>query len=335
MIWYLPIEHEEMRYTAALDSSIRKFLQMIGLEHRVIYPNLPEEFHSPLPEGCFLNAPKTIAFKACQLAQLAREYAKGSVVSGDTVFLSDMWFPGIEAVRYLDFFCKREVKLVGILHAGSFTDTDFVRQMERWACLQETTWFSMFDKVIVASEFMKREVCSKRLLDPYKVVVSPFPLDPDTYDILHLDRYAVSAPTVLFNGRLCEEKQPELFERMEEDLSSGPFADWVSTQELGLSKKSYHELLKRSHVVVSFAKQENFGFGIAEAVNAGCFPVVPNRLVYPEFYPRECLYNTFGEACQKVKDFLRLSPEERLQTVIRVRAHLLEQIEPNMSSWFS
>lgn len=333
MIWYLPIEHEEMRYTAALDSSIRAYLHDTGREFRVLYPDLSKEFSTPLPEGCFLNAPKTIAFKSAQLAQLALAYATGSVESGDTVFLGDMWFPGIEAVRYLDFFCKKNVKLVGILHAGSFTDTDFVRQMERWACLQETTWFSMFDKVIVASEFMKRDVCSKRLLDPSKVVVSPFPLDPSSLGTLTVARYQF-CPTVLFNGRLCAEKQPELFTKMETDIFSS-LTDFVKTQSLGLTKEEYYDLLKRSQVVVSFALQENFGFGIAEAVNAGCFPVVPNRLVYPEFYPAECLYNTYEEACSKVRDFLRSSPADRLQTVKDVRTHLLQRIQPKMDLWFS
>ena len=57
----------------------------------------------------------------------------------------------------------------------------------------------------------------------------------------------------------------------------------------------YRRLLGRSDVVVSTAVQEFFGISITEAVAAGAFPVVPNRLVYPERIPPEhhadCLYD--------------------------------------------
>jgi len=55
---------------------------------------------------------------------------------------------------------------------------------------------------------------------------------------------------------------------------------------------------------VSFALQENFGYSIAEAVYLGCVPILPNRLVYPELYIEEYLYNTFDEACNMVSEII-------------------------------
>ena len=77
---------------------------------------------------------------------------------------------------------------------------------------------------------------------------------------------------------------------------------FINTLEHNFSKQEYYELLAKSKVVVSFALQENFGFSVAEAVYLGCVPVLPNRLVYPEFYPKKYLYNTFDEACKMVSD---------------------------------
>lgn len=47
----------------------------------------------------------------------------------------------------------------------------------------------------------------------------------------------------------------------------------------------YAELLKTSDIVVSTADHEFFGISIVEAVGAGCLPVLPARLSYPELIP--------------------------------------------------
>ncbi len=51
------------------------------------------------------------------------------------------------------------------------------------------------------------------------------------------------------------------------------------------SREEYWSWLKACDVVVSCAKQENFGVSVAEAVLAACYPILPDRLVYPELIP--------------------------------------------------
>ena len=58
------------------------------------------------------------------------------------------------------------------------------------------------------------------------------------------------------------------------------------------SREAYLEWLGRGAVVVSTAIQENFGISVVEAVAAGCHPLLPNRLAYPEVIPA-----AFHEAC--------------------------------------
>ncbi|MAT05608.1 MAG: glycosyl transferase family 1 [Acidimicrobiaceae bacterium] len=57
----------------------------------------------------------------------------------------------------------------------------------------------------------------------------------------------------------------------------------------------YRSLLRRADVVVSTAHHEFYGVAVVEAIAAGAFPVLPNRLVYPERIPPElhdrCLYD--------------------------------------------
>lgn len=54
-------------------------------------------------------------------------------------------------------------------------------------------------------------------------------------------------------------------------LAVGPF-----------SVEEYRHWLRRSDIVVSCARHDFFGVGIAEAVAAGCVPVVPDALHYPD-----------------------------------------------------
>ena len=67
------------------------------------------------------------------------------------------------------------------------------------------------------------------------------------------------------------------------------------------SRSQYRAMLSRCDVVVSTAIQENFGIAIVEAMLAGCQPLLPNRLSYPELIPpplyHKCLYPT-DEALQ-------------------------------------
>jgi glycosyltransferase involved in cell wall biosynthesis len=71
-------------------------------------------------------------------------------------------------------------------------------------------------------------------------------------------------------------------------------------------RSRYLELLGRADVVVSCANQELFGVAVVEAVAAGCVPVLPDGLSYPEVIPARwhdaALYQrgTFGSALGEV-----------------------------------
>jgi glycosyltransferase involved in cell wall biosynthesis len=67
---------------------------------------------------------------------------------------------------------------------------------------------------------------------------------------------------------------------------------------------SYVELLSSSDIVVSTAHHEFFGISITEAIYAGAFPILPNRLVYPERIPArlhvDCLYTDEAELLERL-----------------------------------
>jgi len=58
------------------------------------------------------------------------------------------------------------------------------------------------------------------------------------------------------------------------------------------SAEAYRNLLKQSDVVLSTALHDFQGIAVLEGVAAGCIPVVPDRLAYPELFPASCCYKS-------------------------------------------
>lgn len=120
-------------------------------------------------------------------------------------------------------------------------------------------------------------------------------------------------PIVLWNHRWEHDKAPEpFFEVMERlrqrgmdfgiavlgqqfvrrppvfDTARERFGDRIVQFGYVNSREEYFGWLKHASVVVSTARQENFGLSVVEAAGCGCLPLVPDRLSYPELIPPEC-----------------------------------------------
>ncbi len=66
-------------------------------------------------------------------------------------------------------------------------------------------------------------------------------------------------------------------------------------------RADYARLLASADVAVSTAANEFFGLAMIEACYAGCTPLVPDRLAYPEIYPPECRYRTAAELVARLR----------------------------------
>jgi glycosyltransferase involved in cell wall biosynthesis len=93
-------------------------------------------------------------------------------------------------------------------------------------------------------------------------------------------------------------RQPPVFAEAEEKL-----AHRIDQFGYVRSRKEYIKQLCRSDIVVSTATHEFYGISVIEAVRAGCMPLLPNRLSYPELFPAEYLYEE-GELLARLKLFL-------------------------------
>jgi len=141
----------------------------------------------------------------------------------------------------------------------------------------------------------------------------------------HTDR----SPLILWNHRWEFDKQPDVFfDVLYEADSRGVdfrialagenfqmvpkaflqgqeyFKDRVVQYGFIDSKQEYFNLLFNSDIIISTAIQENFGISVLEGIYAGSYPLLPDRLAYPEIIPREfhrdCLYDSEDELIDKL-----------------------------------
>ena len=80
-------------------------------------------------------------------------------------------------------------------------------------------------------------------------------------------------------------RQPDIFDKARKRLAH-------RILHFGYEKKleKYYALLKRGTLVISTSVHEFFGMSVIEAVRAGCRPLLPRRLSYPELFTEDFLY---------------------------------------------
>lgn len=84
---------------------------------------------------------------------------------------------------------------------------------------------------------------------------------------------------------ICGEKNkkyPEVFDRIKRE-----FEKEIIHFGYAKSKEAYHELLNKATILPVTSKQDFFGGSVVEAIAAGCIPILPDRLAYPEHLSEE------------------------------------------------
>ncbi|MFK7923633.1 MAG: DUF3524 domain-containing protein [Bacteroidia bacterium] len=87
-------------------------------------------------------------------------------------------------------------------------------------------------------------------------------------------------------------RKPEIFAKAKERLGER-ILHWGFAE----SRTDYWDYLQRADIAPTTAWHDFFGISVVEAMAAGCYPLLPNRLAYPEHVPAHCLYeeDSFGE----------------------------------------
>jgi glycosyltransferase involved in cell wall biosynthesis len=190
-----------------------------------------------------------------------------------------------------------------------------------------------YDEVMEALPVLLREMPDERhdyLLDEVELRCGVLPVGCSLGDVLTLDKD--DPPIVVWNHRWDRDKDPATFlrimqtvadsgldfrlalmgerfvkQRADHDVAVARLGDRVLVDGFP-ARADYVATLGRATVVMSTAPQEFFGISVVEGMHAGCFPILPNRLVYPERVPPELadrsLFTSEGHAVALVSDVL-------------------------------
>lgn len=246
------------------------------------------------------------------------------------ILFLDFFFPSIDLIKYFLSRNKINCKLGALLHGGLFLENDLF-QSERWLKYFEYGYFEAFDMMYAPSSYLKKKV-PDRFKD--KIKVFSWGLD---YFYKSLDSEKISHEfDVIFPHRITDDKGVTGLIYIAKQLPSIQFCTTLPqipseknankyiqrlrafeniTIVAGKNRSDHTDTLKSAKIVLSCAKQENFGYAVHKAVLCGCIPVLPNRLCYPEFFDKRYLYEDLDEAIEMIKKYLGKNNKNNIMTL--------------------
>lgn len=295
---YVPLEDVEQRYTKMMNAELKRHADVY------LYPEF--DFPEVIEKGQFLDVNKTIIFKSRQLTMIAKMFYDGKIEEGDIFIIGDIFFPGIESIRYMAELQGIKVQIYGFNYAGRADKTDFVQKLGKWADASEQGYHDICDGIFVGSENHKMDVIRYFDLEPSMVHVTGYIWDRNYVRSVY-DGHPEKEDFVIFPHRMTPEKGvKELLEFAKNTnkkiivTSSGNKVEGLKLPDnveyhYNLTKAQYYETMARAKWYLSCAYQETFGYTLQEAIHFGCLIAVPNRVCYPEMVPQSCLYDKIEE----------------------------------------
>jgi glycosyltransferase involved in cell wall biosynthesis len=244
----------------------------------------------------------------------------------------DFFAPGIDTLAFARSIRDRREKLGALLHGGTFLEGDIYKW--EWLKKAEETWFEIFDVIYSPSEFLKKSVPDK-----YKDKVKVFPWGMDNLLLTNNISWNDRNYDVIFPHRLDKDKgiedllfiikslpQVSFVITIPQKRASGKYIDELKTLAnckiiFGENDEKHFKTLQNSRIIISTAYQENFGYSLMKGVCAGCVPIVPNRLVYPEFLEAENLYNNLFSGIEMIERVL-VNKNEMSDTIRKLKLRI-------------
>ena len=302
---YVPLENLPQRYSQMINDSIYPHAD------KIIYPEF--NYSDVIEKGQFLDINKTIIFKTKQLQMIAEMFLNGEVKNNDKFLFADIFFPGIESLRYMADLQNIKIEIYGFNYAGRADQTDFVRTLGTWADSSEKGYHEICDKIFVGSNDHRKNVMNYFHILNESVVTTGYIWDTEHALDTYYNPSEIKQDYVIWPHRICPEKglgdlllYAELTDKQIVITSSGNKVNINLPKNIeyiyGLTKKEYYEIMSKAKWYLSTAYQETFGYTIQEAILYRCNILVPNRACMPEMVLLKNLYNNVLDIDDKLNN---------------------------------
>ena len=221
-LWVVPLERfePEDRYTTQVH---RWFLQKFK-EKNIDYSVIEgQQLTKTIEHGEFLDTYGTIYYKSSQIQEISKLFRDKKVKNGDTFFVYDFEFPGLEAIRYMAKLSSLDIKIYAWCHAGSYTYGDFMKPCQDFAKYFEVGWWKICDGIFVGSEYHKSAIIERRLrpmtfhmdYDTFKETIGKIHVTGNPWNSEEVWSMVQPLPEkeniIIFPHRLAIEKRPDIF----------------------------------------------------------------------------------------------------------------------------
>jgi glycosyltransferase involved in cell wall biosynthesis len=323
-LFVIPIEDYDLRYTEQWN---RWFPEELRARHIPFeYLSVGDALNSTQLGGDVLDPIRTNQYRMDQITRILDELERKNLRDGDIIFFHTLWFPGLEALAYVRAACGVHFRIVGVLHAGSYDPWDFRsrQSMDSWSAPLEESWFSIADRILVASEFHRQQVLAARRVDTQKIFVTGLPFRASEIRAGRSSIMSNKQPVIAFPHRNVSEKSPQIVEMLREEFGDKAV---LVTRNMSRTKSEYLDILASCKVCVSDSLQETFGYAMLEAAALECIPIVPDRLCYREMYPDRFRFSGYPELRRLVSQALADAVPQSVEEL----KPLLEWAEGSMS----
>jgi glycosyltransferase involved in cell wall biosynthesis len=315
-IIYLPLEPVKERYTIQLSAARTGWLERNWLETGIEYVRIEgTALRDTIRTGQVLDATNRGYWATSQIQKLLAFIDEGRLRGTDVIYFDDFWHPGMSAIKYACTQLNHPVKMYAFLWAQSVDQFDFTHKMKDWMRPFEIGISTILDGIFVTSTALKKLCVDNGVGTEEKVHVTGLPYNSREVR----DRFAKELlppkrirKQVVYSSRWDSEKRPELFlEIIERTLQYDPefrFVVTTSAEKLrsndpnllaqleakirkyphhielreNQTKEAYYRTLQESEVQINTADQDWVSWTLLEATTAGCKPLYPEFLSFPE-----------------------------------------------------
>lgn len=316
-IFYMGLESYESRYTLQLTQWATTAMDKRHIDY-VIVPGTTLDNSQAISVGQVLDAHGRSYFSMSQMMNLVQMMRDGQVTGKDVIFFEDMFQPGIESLPYImqQIHVNMRPKVFVRCLAQAIDPDDFVHVwgMAPWMSKYEHL-VNEFATVLASSEEMVAHMKIANWTAPiYNISGLTFDKSEVQSRVEHIPTFADRPRRVVFAARFDQEKQPDFFMDIVEDVAehnTGIEFAILTGSELrsnnpkyvqrakkleqygklkiyeNLKKNEYYQLLSNSRVLFNCALQDWVSNTVSEADSLGTNVVFPAYRSFPETFAND------------------------------------------------